>query len=359
MTQWRKLLFMTIMKNKFRGRLQGGILMYGRDGLRGKAGCIILGFVFIIALMSTYAAEANPMGAEILKMDSSNLSSPGRTSVGADGTLYVADSYSNRVVKIDQSGSVAGYIPCLNISAVAVANDGTLYMGSHRDYSVVIYRNGKVAGHLGEGANEFLSIRDIAIDGSNGDVYVTDNVANVVKVFDSAGNPKKVLAGFNIPVAVAIKNGLVYILDAPIVPSADDEGTTTGSRVSIVDGNGKLVRSIEELAPGDGQMARPTDIAVDLLGNIYITDSGRRAVLVYDSGGIYVGSMVSMEGSDDINVAVSLSFAPDGRLYVSSCGTNTIMEVGVNGNTVAGSKNYVEFFNAISGAGLTPASLGY
>jgi DNA-binding beta-propeller fold protein YncE len=350
---------MTIMKNKFRERLQGGILMYARDGLRGKVGCIVLGFVFIIALMSAYAAEANPISAGIIKMDPSKLWFPGRTAAGADGTLYVADSYNNRVVKIDQSGNVTGYIPCLSVSAVAVGGDGTLYMGSHRDYSVAIYRNGKVAGHLGEGANEFLSIRGITIDGVNGDVYVTDNVANAVKVFDSAGNPKKVLVGFNIPVAVAIRNGLVYILDAPIVPSPDDEGMTTGSRVSVLDGKGNLVRSIEELIPGKGQMARPTDIAVDLLGNIFISDSGRRAVLVYNSEGIYVGSMVSMEGSDDINIAVSVSFAPDGRLYVSSCGTNLIAEVGISGNVFAASKNHVEFFNAISGAGVTPASLGY
>jgi DNA-binding beta-propeller fold protein YncE len=103
-------------------------------------------------------------------------------------------------------------------------------------------------------------------------------------------------------------------------------------------------------------MTRPTGIAVDRLGNIFVADASRKSVLVYNGAGTFIGEITSP--SNDINTAVSLVLSPDNRLYVSSSETHSIIEIGLAGMVSSGLQGSLDF-KSKTGDRLTPAALGY
>ena len=284
-------------------------------------GLLLMMAVFLSLIPSSgQAAVALPDVQQLqgITMSSSTLWSPGRLTVGGDGTLYVVDSYKDHIVKFDASGSYAGDIPFPGVSAMAVGPDGALYVGSHKDYSVSIIRNGQVAGFLGGGKNEFRTIKDIACDPATGVVYVVDNVGNAVRMFDAAGRDLGTLGGLNLPLAIEVTTDAVYVIDAPVVP--DNASMTTASRISIFDKTSyNLMGTIDDY--GKGQMFRPTDLAV--AGDIiYVSDAASQGVLLFDTLGVYLGEIKSISG--ELKTAVSLAISSDGTLYVSSNDTHSI-----------------------------------
>jgi len=316
--------------------------------------CGLLAVFCMFVAPAVHAVVSVPVGK--IPADTSLLWSPGRMALDNESALYVVDSYKNRVQKFDSAGNYSGTIEIARPSAVAVAPDGTIYIGSHRDFSVAVYQNGKCTGYLGTGGNEFSSIRDLAVDAITGDIYVVDNVKNEVKVYYSSGVPKGRLSGFNLPAGVAVTADGVYVLDAPVIAPHGGSGQGTGSRISLFNKSGMFQRSIDEYNGDGGQMARPTGIAVDRFGNIYVSDAARRSVLVYGGTGAYIGALVS--ATNDLNTAVSLALTRDDRLYVSSSETHSIVEIGLGRTIYSGTAVSLDF-KSNTGDGLTPAALGY
>jgi DNA-binding beta-propeller fold protein YncE len=301
-------------------------IIRGRNIMKGKAGKKgVLGMTVCVCLLSLFlplAAAAVSIPSEVeqltgITMDKEVLWSPGRLAVAGDGTLYVADSYKNHIVKFDRDGNYLGDIAFPRVSAIAVAPNGTLYIGSHQDYSVSIVRNGKVVGQLGDGRDEFRSIRDIACDASTGLVYVADNVGNAVRIFDSAGRDLGSIGGVNLPISVEATPEAIIVIDAPVVKA--DGGKTTASRISIFNKAHKLTDTIDDY--GKDQIFRPTDIAA-AGGILYITDAALQSVVLYDAAGTCLGEIQSTAGP--LRTAVSVAMSPDGILYVSSNETHSV-----------------------------------
>ncbi len=293
-------------------------------------------FLFFISLSSPLSCFSMTLIPDVdylgkITAEKSVLKWPGRLAVSPDRTLYVVDGYKNHIIRFNSEGNYSGDIYFPQVSAVGIAQDGTLYIGSHKDYSVTIYKNGKPEGYLGTGPGEFSSINDIAVDSENGNVYVVDNVANTVKVFNAAGENIKVIDGLNLPIAISVLGGNIYILDTPVKKDPLDKSTTS-ARISVFDGDGRLLKSFGNTGDGKDQMGRPTDIAVGANGSIYITDSLWNAILVYDTAGVYTGKIMSETG--EIHTAVSLELSRDGRLYVSSSETRCIYMFALNGYPV-------------------------
>ncbi len=293
--------------------------MIGKAVIKDVLRLVMFSCMLAMLLPIGVHAAALPAAEQLtsISMNKSVLWSPGRLAVGADGTLYVVDSYKNHILKFDRNGNYIGDISFPRVSAVAVAPNGTLYIGSHQDYAVSIVRNGKVVGHLGAAMNEFRSIRDIAYDASTGLIYVVDNVGNAVRIFDESGRSMNMIEGVNLPIAIEVTSDAIYIIDAPVVK--EQASQTTASRVSIFDKNYSLIGSIHDY--GKSQMFCPTDIAV-YDGMIYVTDAATNSVLLFDGAGTLFGEIQSPEGR--LNTAVSLTLSPDGLLYVSASETHSI-----------------------------------
>lgn len=313
-------------------------------------------FIAFSFFMLSGFTPASALTAGKIPAETSYLWSPGKIAVDANKVLYVVDSYKGRVQTFDSKGTYLGSIPVSLPSAVAAGPEGRIYIGSHKDYSVAIYRNGLQAGFLGDGSHEFGSIRDIAVDPATGEVYVVDTEKNVIKVFYESGRSKGSISGFNIPIGVAIAGEEIYILDAPLIRSSGRQGSGTGTRISVFSRSWTFQRSIEERGRDGDHMVRPSGIAADRIGNIFIADASKKAVLVYNQLGQYTGQFVNSEG--DIDTAVALTLSPDGRIYVSSSETHRVIEIGLAGSVYSETKASI-VFKSNTGTLLAPDALGY
>jgi sugar lactone lactonase YvrE len=122
--------------------------------------------------------------------------------VAADGSLYIADTRNRRIRKVNPDGiivTIAGMGSDLNeggpaysaavdeVHNLALGPDGSLYFGSYRRVRRITFPDGTittVAGNntsatSGDGgpasAASFSAVGDVAVDQSNGDVYVIDS----------------------------------------------------------------------------------------------------------------------------------------------------------------------------------------
>ena len=317
---------------------KGAIIMAVKGMIRTMLGAAV--FITMLATLTPAVGQAAILPAVEqltgITMGKTLLQGPGRLATGVDGTLYVVDSLKNHILKFDRNGKYVGDISFPFVSAIAVAPNGTLYIGSHKDYSVSIVRNGQVTGYLGAGRNEFQSIRDIAVDPSRSVVYVVDNVGNSVRLFDLNGRDLGTIEGINLPVSIEVTDKEIYIIDAPLVKDVKD--ITTASRISIFDKDYKVIRTIDEPA-GQHLMYRPTDLTV-ADGIIYVADAALKSVLLFDTSGNFLGEIQSVNG--EINTAVSLVISSDGILYVSASEEHRVYmfaltaQAGVGGNPGAG-----------------------
>lgn len=280
--------------------------------------CILA--VFIPLMVQAAVPEAEQLAG--ITMDKAALWSPGKLTVGADGTLYVVDSYKNHVLKFDRDGKYLGDISFPRVSAIAVTPNGTMYIGSHQNYAVSIIKNGQVVGYLGAATNEFRSIRDIAYDASTGNIFVVDNVGNAVRVFNAAGRDIGSIAGVNLPVGIEITADAIYVIDAPVV--REQNTNTTSSRISIFDKSFNHIRFFDDYAMNEDEqtkMLRPTDITVSD-GIVYVTDAALNRVLLFDEKGTLLKEIQDIAGG--MRAAVSLALSADNILYVSSSETHSI-----------------------------------
>ena len=294
--------------------------MKGKSGAKGLVRIILyVGLLCMLLPLAAGAAVEIPTVEQLsgITMSKEVLWGPGRLAIAGDGTLYVVDSYKNHIVKFDRDGNYIGDIPFPRASAIAVAPNGTLYIGSNVDYSVSIVSNGTVVGQLGVGKNEFRSVRDIAYDSASGLIYVADNVGNAVRIFDAAGRDLGSIVGVNLPMGIEVSAEAIYVIDAPAV--SVQEGIATTSRISIFDKQHKRTGTINDY--GKNRLFRPTDIAATD-GILYLTDAALQSVVLFDTAGTCLGEIQSTAGP--LRTAVSLAMSSEGVLYVSSNETHSI-----------------------------------
>lgn len=324
---------------------------------------------FFLATGQYPANAADTVNVGKITPDPSRLWSPGKLAVDNDGTIYVVDGYKNRVQKFDGKGTPLGSIRVSRPSAIAALPDGNVYIGSNDGYAVAIYKRGEIVGYLGVGKNEFKSISDIAVDKSTGDVYVVDIKENVVKIYGPKGEAKGKREGFTAPAAAAVTDTEVIVLDSPVVPCPttimvkgnvipcpECTGPCSGSRISVLDKAGNLIRSTTESDAKKDNMVRPVALAADTRGNIFVADALRKNILVYDLQCKFIGELVSAQ--DDLHEPVSLTLSRDNSLYVSSSETRSIMEVGLAGRLNAAPSGSLKF-QSKQGVGVSLGALGY
>lgn len=163
---------------------------------------------------------------------------PQYIAAGASGTLLVADTHNNRILRLGKDGvfhpvieSAAAspgaakpgelFWPC----AVAESPDGFIYTLEYGGHDRVQKWTGDGAwvacwGRFGSGDGEFRRPSGIAIAG-NGDVHVADSVNNRIQVFDRDGKwlrawdaSSSPRGRLSCPFDVAIgENGLVAVLE--------------------------------------------------------------------------------------------------------------------------------------------------
>lgn len=216
---------------------------------------------------------------------------PWDVAVGADGSVYVADTWAHRVQKFTADGDF-------------VTQWGTF--GQHR---------------IGLGPAAFYGPRAVAV-GPDGLVYVADTGNKRVQVFSPDGEFLREWGGggsapgqLNEPVGLAFgPDGQVYVADS------------WNFRLQVLEPDGEPVREWSISGWDNPAVEEKPFVAVDAERRVYVTDPGHYRVLVFDAEGGYLYSFGQF-GFDNGSFALPMGVAvgPDGSLYVTDAASHRVM----------------------------------
>jgi uncharacterized protein (TIGR03663 family) len=189
------------------------------------------------------------------------------------------------------------------------------YAGKQRSVGAILSFGAK-----GSADGQFAEPKGITVD-SAGDIYVTDTQNHRIQKFDAAG--KYLLkwgakgegdGQFTEPWGVAVdKAGNVYVAD------------TFNYRIQKFDSAGKFLAKWGAFVDTRGQaggstagLYGPRAIAFDGNGNLWVTDTGNKRLMKYDTDGKFLAQFGSV-GTDDgrFNEPVGLAIDPGGNIYVA------------------------------------------
>ena len=276
--------------------------------------------------------------------------SPGSVAVDAAGNLYIADVWNHRIRKVDGSGIVTTFagsgVPCFRVEGYKPFGDGgpALEAGFCVPTGVTVDANGNV-----------YIIADMRIRKVDRSGIIT-TVAGTGEIGFSGDGGPATAASLNHPQDLATDAaGNLYIADIfnHRIRKIDTDGiitTIAGTGPIWFDGGGYS---------GDGGPAvraylrRPSNVAVDGYGNVYIADNNNHRIRKVDTAGIITtiagtGPIGFDEGgySGDDGPAVRarlhspLGVAVDstGNLYIADSGNYRVRRIDREGiiTTIAG-----------------------
>jgi hypothetical protein len=210
--------------------------------------------------------------------------------VDGSGNVYVADTWNDRIDKLDSGLNVIAAFgsPVTNVNqpaqdqlygprGLAIDADGNLRVADTGDARVVTYSpDGKelaVNGSRGTAPGQFMEPTDI-VTLANGGFAVTDTWNNRIQLFDKNFTP---LSSITIPwVNGAIgqdqenKPYLAALPDGSLLVSEPRAG-----KVQIYKQDGTLVRTLDRLPGMNVAFGDPLGVAVSPAGAIYVADGAR------------------------------------------------------------------------------------
>ena len=317
--------------------------------------------------ISTVAGGASGDGGAAV---AAQLNFPDGVAPDGSGNLYIADTFNNRIRKVDSSGNIstvagtgtsgfsgdggaAGAAQLNQPQGVALDGSGNLYFADSNNnrirkiatvpgFSAGILSSGVITTVAGTGTSGFSgdggaataaqlgAPRSVALDGA-GNLYIADWSDNRIRKVDSSGNISTVAgtgtSGFsgdgaaataaqlNWPRGVAPDgSGNLYIADTfnHRIRKVNSSGIIT-----TVAGTGTRGFSGDGGAAGAAQLNRPYGVAVDGSGNLYIADSQNHRIRKVDSAGVIstvaqglFSRSVALDGSGNLYIA-----AGDNRIY--------------------------------------------
>nr|MBN1229817.1 TIGR03663 family protein [Anaerolineae bacterium] len=233
------------------------------------------------------------------------------------------ETYADAVMKYRD-----GYRPDFSLGNWPVPDRMRLYI--RKDVFALVWDYGVVASEIADAIDPYAEgervlVPDLSFGqgflnrphgislGADGLIYVADSNNHQIAVFNADGAYIRSIAtgALNEPWDVAsAPTGSLYIAD------------TWNHRVSAYASNGDylLAWGYEGAGiPNDtSALWGPRAIAVDLEGDVYLSDTGNKRIMVYDPQGNYIRQIGVGGGLDgQLDEPAGLAFGPDGFLYVA------------------------------------------
>jgi sugar lactone lactonase YvrE len=197
------------------------------------------------------------------------LNTPESVAVDKEGNFYIADQNNGRIRMVDTSGTITtvaggGTLTVDGVPAtdaqlstpygVAVDNKGNLFISDSGNYRIrKVDSSGIITTVAGNGVSEYSGDNGPAIDAS---LVLPSNITT-----DNQGN--------------------LYIVDQNRIRKVDPGGIIT-----TVAGSGNALHSGDDGPAIDAQIRGPYDVAVDSLGNLYISEYLWYTIRKIDTSGI-------------------------------------------------------------------------
>ena len=183
-------------------------------------------------------------------------------------------------------------------------------------------RTGKFTREIGQGIYGFLQPQQVRVDAQD-NVWVVDQMSTQVIKFDSSGRVQMVLS--RKPEAMTVPNARLDPLPTgiPVIQPAPEAGRGGG-------GGGRGGGGGPAPLPGAGvageSFVRPTDVAWDAQGNIYVADGyGNARVAKYDRNGKWIKNWGSRgTGQGQFNIVHGIAIDAQGNVYVGDEGNKRV-----------------------------------
>ena len=305
--------------------------------------------------------------------------SPTGVAVDSSGNTYVADTGNSTIRKITVAGVVTTLAGTAGItgsadgtgaaaqfnspSGVAVDASGNVYVADSGNSTIRMITSAGVVTTLagsaaatgstdGTGAAAlFNGPANVAVDSTH-NVYVADTNNDTIRKITSAG-VVTTLAG-----TAGVTGSLDGTGTAALFSGPTDLALDVAGNLYVADTNNNTVRKITALgvvstlagtagtvgsADGTGAAAQfndPSGVVVDATGNVYVTDTGNGTVREITAAGVVstLAGTAGTTGSADGTGAASVFNGPTGialdssdNAYVADTGNNTIREISVAG----------------------------
>jgi DNA-binding beta-propeller fold protein YncE len=253
------------------------------------------------------------------------LMSPYGLAVDSKGLLYVADTKVGAIfifntetndVELIKHGVHAKFG---SIFGLAMDDNDNLFVSDAELRHVLVF-NAKHELQAGFGDGTMKDPNGIAIDAENRFIYVADAELDQVLVYDAdtykllrrigtAGKDHTLTdpGDFSKPTNVAVdKDGNLYVSD------------TWNNRVEIFDADGAFIRAFGKNGDGPGDFARPKGIAVDCDGHVWVADAMLNRVQVFTPQGrllLAMGSFGILPGQ--FQALTGLTIDKQNRVFTS------------------------------------------
>jgi DNA-binding beta-propeller fold protein YncE len=231
---------------------------------------------------------------------------PYGVAVDSKGRVYIADE---KVLAVFIFNPETGQVELIKngqqarfklITGLTLDDADTLFVSDSELHHVLVFdKQHKAQASISEGLS---TPAGLAVDNENRFLYVADSQLDQVLVYD-ADPPYKLLrtigkpgskhelttpGDFSRPTNVAVdKDGNLYVTD------------TFNNRVEIFDADGNFIREFGKAGDGPGYFARPKGIAIDADGHVWVADAVQDRVQVFTPEGqllIWMGSHGLMPG---------------------------------------------------------------
>jgi DNA-binding beta-propeller fold protein YncE len=280
------------------------------------------------------AADLTPV-FRIYSASRYSFSNPSGVAVDGSGNIYVADTGNNRIQKLTgdsakQWGGTAGSgNQQFNFPWGVAVNDpaGLVYVADMLNNRIQkLTTSGAYMATFANSSDSFYLPKGVAVDGA-GNVYVADTNNNRIQKFDSNGvllgqwgkannNPGTGAGEFSNPNGVAVDlMGTIYVAD------------TGNKRIQKFMTRGAIWSDLVT------NLDQPRGIAVDGTGNVYVAvyplnnlGGPGGSVRKYDSGGVFMGQW-GEQGGVTFNWPKGVAVDRWGYVYVADSGNNSIVVV--------------------------------
>jgi len=264
--------------------------------------------------------------------------SPGDLVYGPDGVLYIADTYRNRLLRLDQAGKLSVVAGLSN--PPDEIEGGPAEFARHNDPWGVAVSNSDDVFVADTGMNRICRItpdrRFYKVAGKGRPILRMEG-SGPPPQFSGDGGPAT-MADLDMPSGVAVDaKGYIYISDwynNRIRRVAPD------GMIQTIAGTGQDGFGGDSGPATAAQLSHPMGVAVDSRGNVYIADSqNNRVRRVTPEGTIntIIGSGRRGDGGDGPALSIKLSF-PHGvavdrqdNIYVADTGNDRVRKLGLNG----------------------------